>query len=103
MIFTSRRHIGKHCASFFFLSSNRLRAWVRITATYDNFTDGLLWPILGSSGPFRIISVSTEDLWGYVAVPKTLQLWLGVMQFHLHLNRTRSPAETSRRRITGEE
>lgn len=99
MIFTSRRHIGIHCPSFFLLPSNRLRTWVRITATYDT-SDGLLWSILGSSAHI----VTTEALWWYLAVPKMLQLWLGAMQTHLHLTMMRSSAqpETRNRRSAWE-
>jgi hypothetical protein len=69
--------------------------WVRNTATY-----GLLWSILSSLAH----SVTIEALWWYVAVPKRLQLWLGAMHTHFHLTRprTRSTAEASRRRITGD-
>lgn len=102
MIFISRRQIGKRCPAFFSSFSLRL-VHLRLSAniaTYDTFLDGFLWSILSPLAH----SVTIEALWWYVAVPKRLQLWLGAMHTlpYLHLTRTRSPAEDSRRRITGE-
>jgi hypothetical protein len=102
MIFTSRRHIGKRCPRFFLPSPFDSFACDRVQniATYDIFLDGSLRSILSSLAH----SVTIEALWWYVAVPKRLQLRLGAMYTHLHphLTRTRSTAEASRRRITGE-
>jgi hypothetical protein len=101
MIFISRRHIGKHCARFSSFSLRLVRSRLSTNiATYDTFLDGFLWSILSSLAH----SVTVEARWWYVAVPKRQQLWLGAMHtlLHLHLTRTRSPAEVSRRRITGE-
>jgi hypothetical protein len=82
MIFTSRRHIGRDCASFFcFL--------VRIIATYDIFTDGLFCSILSS-----LAQSVTKEAVVVRRSSKKLQLLLGAMHMHLHLTRNEKPSRS---------